>query len=292
MIKDIVVQLSLGERASPAEGYAISVAATFHAHVAGIAFLYPPIVPFAGVGYTPTLAEFGGSSLGAGNIPPEIIEAQQLDNAAAAKAAIKRFATASARAGVSVEPLTPGASFAGVGDQFGRIARHFDLSVVEQAEPETSAIEEKIIEAVLFDSGRPVIVVPYIQKAPLKLDHVMVCWDGSRASSRAIADAMPFLERARSVEVVIVANERGKQDEIEGADMGQHLARHGLTVEVKRIVAGEIDVADVLLSHAADAETDFVVMGGYGHSRLREFVLGGVTRSILRTMTAPVLMSH
>jgi nucleotide-binding universal stress UspA family protein len=288
MIKDIVVQLSLGERASPAEGYAIYVAATFHAHVAGIAFLYPPIVPFAGVGYTPTLAEFGGSSLGAGNIPPEIIEAQQLDNAAAAKAAIKRFATASARAGVSVEPLTPGASFAGVGDQFGRIARHFDLSVVEQAEPETSAIEEKIIEAVLFDSGRPVIVVPYIQKAPLKLDHVMVCWDGSRASSRAIADAM----RARSVEVVIVANERGKQDEIEGADMGQHLARHGLTVEVKRIVAGEIDVADVLLSHAADAETDFVVMGGYGHSRLREFVLGGVTRSILRTMTAPVLMSH
>jgi len=120
----------------------------------------------------------------------------------------------------------------------------------------------------------------------------MVCWDGSRAATRAIADAMPFLERARRVEVVIVANERGKQNEIEGADMGQHLARHGLAVEVKRIVAGDVDVADMLLSHAADAETDFIVMGGYGHSRLREFVLGGVTRSILRTMTAPVLMSH
>ena len=195
--------------------------------------------------------------------------------------------------GVSAEPLTPNARLDGAGDSLAGIARYFDLSVVEQAEPETSAIEEKIIEAALFDSGRPVIVVPYIQKAPLKLDHVMVCWDGSRAASRAIADAIPFLERARRVEVVILSpTNAASRTRIEGADMGQHLARHGLTVEVKRIVAGDIDVADMLLSHAADAETDFIVMGGYGHSRMREFVLGGVTRSILRTMTAPVLMSH
>ena len=74
--------------------------------------------------------------------------------------------------------------------------------------------------------------------------------------------------------------------------MGQHLARHGLKVDVKRIAGGNIDVADALLSHAADSGTDFIVMGGYGHSRLREFILGGVTHSILRSMTAPVLMSH
>ena len=135
--------------------------------------------------------------------------------------------------------------------------------------------------------------MPYIQKAPLKLDRVMVCWDGSRSAARAIADAMPFLERAGLVEVVIiVANERDKQYEIEGVDMGQHLARHGLNVDVKRIDYGNLDVPDALLSHAADYDADFIVMGGYGHSRLREFVLGGVTRSILRTMTAPVLMSH
>jgi len=290
MIKDVVVNLSVGERASPAEDYALSLAATFAAHIAGVGFRYYPIIPVAGAPYT--VADVYGSSFDAGNIPPEVIEMQRRDNAAAAKAAIDRFATASARAGVSAEPLTPGASLAGAGEQFGRIARYFDLSVVTQAEPENSAIEEKIIEAALFDSGRPVIVVPYIQKAPLKLDHVMVCWDGSRAASRAIADAMPFLERARRVEVVIVTNERGKQDEIDGADMGQHLARHGLTVEVERIVASDVDVADMLLSHAADAETDFIVMCGYGHSRMREFVLGGVTRSILRTMTAAVLMSH
>ena len=183
------------------------------------------------------------------------------------------------------------ASFAGVGEQFGRIARRFDVSIVGQSEPESSAVEEIIAESALFESGRPVIIVPYIQKAPLKLDNVMVCWDGSRAAARAIADSMPLLAKARRVEVVIVTNER-QEDEIEGADMGAHLARHGLNVDVKRTALGDIDIADVLLSHAADAGSDFIVMGGYGHSRLREFVLGGVTRSIFRSMTAPVLMSH
>ena len=149
-----------------------------------------------------------------------------------------------------------------------------------------------IAESALFEAGRPVIFVPYIQKAPLKLDNVMVCWDGSRSAARAIADAMPLLERAGHVEVVIVGNESGKQDEIQGADMGRHLARHGLNVEVERITRGDIDVADVLLSHAANSGAEFIVMGGYGHSRLREFVLGGVTRGILHSMTVPVLMSH
>jgi nucleotide-binding universal stress UspA family protein len=276
MIKDIVVNLSVGQRASFTGDYAVSIAAAFDAHVAGIAFVCDPIVPVSGAGY----------------IPADVIERQEQDNAAAAKAALERFAKSADNAGVSNAPLTLSASFAGAADQFARIARRFDLSIIGQAEPETSAIEEVIIEAALFDSGRPLIAVPYIQKAPLKLDNVMLCWDGSRAAARAIGDAMPLLEKAGRVEVVIVANERGKQDEIEGADMGEHLARHGLNVEVKRTVLGDIDVADVLLSHAADAGTDFIVMGGYGHSRLREFVLGGVTRSILRSMTAPVLLSH
>jgi nucleotide-binding universal stress UspA family protein len=276
MIKDIVVNLSVGEKPGPAGDYAISVAAAFDAHLAGIAFLYDPIVPVSGAGY----------------IPAEVIETQERDNEAATRTALDRFTEASARAGVTAEPLTLSASFAGVGEQFGRIARRFDLSIVGQAEPETSAVEEIIAESALFESGRPVIIVPYIQKAPLKLDRVMLCWDGSRAVARAIADAMPLLVRAGRVEVVIVANERGKQDEIEGADMGAHLARHGLNVEVNRTALGDIDVADVILSHAADASSDFIVMGGYGHSRWREFVLGGVTRSIFRSMTAPVLMSH
>ena len=276
MIKDIVVNLSVGEGVHPAGDYAVSVASALEAHIAGIAFVYEVIVPMGRMGYS----------------PGEVIDALQYDNELAAKAAIDLFVKATSRAGVSAEPLTRSAGLADAGDQFGRIARRIDLAIVGQAKPEPSAVEEKIAEGALFDSGRPVIFVPYVQKAPLKLDHIMVCWDGSRPATRAIADAMPLLERAGTVEVVIVINERGKQEDIEGADMGQHLARHGLNVEVQRITRGDLDVADALLSHAADADVDFIVMGGYGHSRLREFVLGGVTRSILRSMVVPVLMSH
>jgi nucleotide-binding universal stress UspA family protein len=276
MIKDFVVNLEVGERTNQASSYAISLAAAFDAHLTGIAFLYDPIVPISGAGY----------------IPGEVIESQERDSKAAAKAAIDRFTAASDRAGISADSLTVNASLGGVGEMFSRIARRFDLSVVGQAEPEKSAVEEVIAEAALFESGRPVIVIPYIQKQPFKIDQVMVCWDGSRAAARAIGDAVPLLKKSQRVEIVIVANERGKEEEIAGADLGEHLARHDLNVEVKRTVLGDVDVADILLSHAADSGADFMIMGGYGHSRLREFVLGGVTRSIFRTMTVPVLMAH
>jgi nucleotide-binding universal stress UspA family protein len=175
---------------------------------------------------------------------------------------------------------------------FASLARRFDLSIVGQAEPDQAALDGLIVEAALFDSGRPMLVVPYIQRNGLRLDRVLLCWDGSRSAARAAADALPFLRRAKVVEVVTVASEPAKSDEMPGADIAQHLARHGVTVELKRIVTAETDVASTILSHAADSSADFLVMGGYGHSRLREFILGGVTREILASMTIPVLMSH
>jgi nucleotide-binding universal stress UspA family protein len=279
MIKDIVVNLSLREGGKSTGDYAVSVASALEAHIAGIAFVYDLNIPTSELGYNPR-----------GVL--DVADALRRDNEAAAKAAIERFAAATARAGVLAEPRMLSAATASAGDQFSRIARRFDLAIVGQTEPEGGAVEAIISENTLFDSGRPVIVVPYIHKAPFKLDRIMVCWDGSRPAARAIADAMPLLERAGSIEVVIIANERGKQDEIEGADMGQHLARHGLKVEVKRITRDNLDVANVLLSHSADSDANLIVMGGYGHSRLREFVLGGVTRTILHSMMVPVLMSH
>ena len=276
MIKDILANLSVTKDGGPAGDYAVSAAAALQAHLTGVAFIYDPVVPVSGTGY----------------IPAEVIESQEADNESAAKAAIKKFLMATDRAGISADPLTISASLAGAGDKFARMARRFDLAIVGQAQPETSTLEEIIGETTLFESGRPVILVPYIQKGAFKLDNVMVCWDGSRPAARAIGDAMPLLVKAGGVEIVIVTKERGKQDEIEGVDMGQHLARHGVKVEVHRIPGGDIDVADALLSHAADSGTDFIVMGGYGHSRFREFVLGGVTHSIFRSMTVPVLMSH
>jgi nucleotide-binding universal stress UspA family protein len=126
----------------------------------------------------------------------------------------------------------------------------------------------------------------------MTLDRIMVCWDASRAAARAVADALPFLKKAKQVDIVIVSDKPSSKDEIPGADLGQHLVRHSLEVEIKYIVSPEVDVPSTILSHAADFAADMIVMGGYGHSRLREFVLGGVTRSMLKSMTVPVLMSH
>lgn len=275
MIKDIIVNLGLGAH-DPAGDFAISVANTFDAHLLGVAFVYDPIIP--------------GTVMG--GIPPQFIESQRIDSEKTARTAVARFEQAAKRAGVSYESLNVSASISGAAERLGRLARRFDVAIVGQPEREKSAPDEVVDEGVLFESGRPVIFVPYIQKAVLKLDRVMVCWDGSRAATRAIADSLPFLRKAKKVEIVMVAGKAGKEDEIPGVDLGQHLARHGLEVDVKRITAPDIDVSSTILSYAADTNADMIVMGGYGHSRLREFILGGVTRSILETMTVPALMSH
>jgi nucleotide-binding universal stress UspA family protein len=279
MIKDIVVSLGVGAQ-DPAGEFAISIAEAFKAHVTGLAFSYEPIIPGAVMG----------------GIPPEFIESQRVDSDKKARAAVTRFEAAANRAGVSAETLMQTASVSGAADRLAHIARRFDLVVVGQANGDDSVPDEVLDEAALFESGRPVIFVPFIQKAGLKLDRVMVCWDGSRAATRAVADSLPFLKKAKLVEIVIVASKPGKKsdlaDEIAGADLGQHLARHGLKVEVKKITSSDIDVPSTILSYAADSSADMIVMGGYGHSRLREFILGGVTRTILESMTVPVLMSH
>ncbi len=122
----------------------------------------------------------------------------------------------------------------------------------------------------------------------------MVAWDASREAARAVSDALPILERASSVAVVSV-NPRSRDfghGDVPGADIALHLARHGVKVDVQRIETRDLDVGNALLSHVASESADLLVMGGYGHSRLREMVLGGATRTILGEMTVPVLMSH
>jgi nucleotide-binding universal stress UspA family protein len=274
MIKDIIANLSVTENGGVVGDYAVSVAAALQAHLTGVAFIYDPIVP---------------TSVGRYN-PAEIIETQRAANEMAAESAIRSFTVAGNGAGILFEPLTLSASLAGAAYRFARAARRFDLTIVGQ--PEMSRMEWIIGETTLLESGRPMLMVPYIQKRPFKIDNAMICWDGSRAAARAVADAIPILGKGGPIEIVIVTNERGKQYDIEGADIGQHLARHGLKVNVHRLPGGDIEVADALLSYAADSATDFMVMGGYGHSHLREFVLGGVTRSIFQSMTVPVLLSH
>ena len=276
MIKDLVVNLTVEAARDPAADFAVSIAAAFQAHIAAVAFAFDPVV-------TPAVLDGLSSTW---------VDAQRDEFRAAAKAAIDRFEAAARREGLSAEHRFFETSLGDAIALFGRVARRFDLSVVKQQEPDRPNGDDLIIEAALFQSGRPTVVVPYIQTAPLKLDRVLVAWDGSYGAARAIGDAMPFLRRAKAVDIVMVADGRTRKDEVPGVEIGNHLARHGLEVEVRQLVADGMDVANTILSHAADNAVDFMVMGGYGHSRLREFVLGGATRGILQTMTVPVLMAH
>jgi nucleotide-binding universal stress UspA family protein len=133
-------------------------------------------------------------------------------------------------------------------------------------------------------------VIPYIG-APQNLGKkILVAWNASREASRAVADAMPMLEAADSVEVFAV--EPNGMGDAPGADIAAHLARHGINATANKTTGLDIDVGDVLLNQAADSGADLIVMGGYGHSRMRELVLGGATRHILEHMTVPVLLSH
>jgi len=276
MIKDLVVNLTVGTDRDPAAQFAMSIAAEFEAHITGIAFAYDPVI---------TPAVMDGLSAG-------WVDALRSENRAAAQEAVDRFEAVARREGLSAQHRIIEAALGRAANLFGRIARRFDLAVVSQTDPDRALPDDLLIEAALFESGRPLVVVPYIQQEDLKLGHVLACWDGSRNAARAIADSLPFLMRGKKVEIVIVAGGDGKADELPGADLGEHLARHGLNVEVKRLVAADVDVSNVILSYAADRAADFIVMGGYGHSRLREFILGGATRGILQSMTVPVLMAH
>jgi len=174
-------------------------------------------------------------------------------------------------------------------------ARYADLLVVGQADPEdVAASRGDLPEAMAFATGRPVLVVPKIGALSPVGRTVMVCWNASRESARAAADALPFLRAAEKVIVLVVdpeisADGHGQEP---GADVALWLARHGVNVIVQRDVAADTRVGEIILSRAADSGADLIVMGIYGHSRLREFVLGGASRTLLESMTVPVLMSH
>lgn len=274
MIKDIVAKLSVGKPRDVAGEFAVTTAKLFEAHLTAVAFANEPPITSVSDG-----------------VSRELIANYRAEQRAYADKAEQMILNSARLAGVDCETRVHANTLTDAAKVFGVIARDYDLSVVAQGEPDDDAAETLTIEAALFESGRPVVVVPYIQKAGMKLDRVMVCWDGSRNAARAVGDALPFLRMAARIEVVTVeANER--RNELKGAQIAEHLARHKLPVELKPLIAPDLEVANVILSHAADSAADLIVMGGYGHSRLREFVFGGVTRGMIGSMTVPVLMSH
>ncbi len=170
-------------------------------------------------------------------------------------------------------------------------SRYADLVITSQGRAEDEGYDDYLTEELLMGSGRPTLIVPSYGKFPTVGERVLVAWNRTRESARAVHDAMPFLTRAKSVRIMEVNPDRGDKH-IAGADIALHLARHGVQAETGSTSAEDIDTGDVLLSRAADLGADLLVMGAYGHSRLREYTFSGVTLHLLRHMTIPVLMSH
>jgi len=275
MIKNIILNIEQDASRDGVGEYAISIAEEFESYLAGVGM--------AGLDIPTVMMP---------DFPANLAEKILAENEETARQSVKRFEQAATRRGISFEHRLVTRHVA-ASTLFSTMARRFDLSVIMQTDVDAGIINETLIEATLFDSGRPIIVVPFFQKEPLKLEKIVCCWDGSRAATRAINDAIPFLKRAKSTELFIVVNEKTSgDDEIRGVEMAKHLARHSVHVDIETVPVADIDVPNAILSHVADCSANLIVMGGYGHSRFREFVLGGATRTILSSMTAPVFMSH
>lgn len=176
-------------------------------------------------------------------------------------------------------------------------ARYANLSIItaaqDQSHVETDLIAA-IFSALLFESGRPVLVIPPHHAAVFPISHAVVAWQPTREGTRALHDALPLLLTARTVDVLIVDPVVGEHRRAEGlgADIAGHLARHGIEVNVVVRPLQRETIATALLRHAVESGAQLLVAGGYGHSRLREWTMGGTTRELMRTICLPILFSH
>jgi nucleotide-binding universal stress UspA family protein len=175
-------------------------------------------------------------------------------------------------------------------------ARYADLTILGQRNPDDTSLaaEGNVVATTLLSSGRPVIALPYVGDFPVIGRKVLIAWKSTREAARAINDAVPLLQQADAVTVLAINPQGGiKGDgEVPAADVALHLARHGVKASAAHTVAKEVAEGEALLNYASDLQSDLIVAGGYGHSRMREFVFGGVTRTLLTAMTAPVFLSH
>jgi nucleotide-binding universal stress UspA family protein len=175
-------------------------------------------------------------------------------------------------------------------------ARGADLAIIGQPDPADADVTfaGELANAAILASGRPVLVIPYIGVQGAIGTTALIALDRSRESARAVADALPLLERARKVIVVAItaAAEETLGDTQARKQIADYLAGHGIAAEVQHVELPDIGIGELLLSHAADNGADLIVMGAYGHARFQELVLGGVTRTMLTAMTVPVLMAH
>ena len=225
-------------------------------------------------------------------LPPEVHEVQRKGFEEAARRAEKIWTEIIDASGESAEwRCEEGALI----ETLSLHARYVDLLVLGQVDSDDPrSVGEGLVDAVVLESGRPVLLVPRKGAGKSIGDVTLVAWNAKREAVRAVSDAMPILERAKRV-VVLTVNARAEDPDNQGipaADICLHLARHGIDTEAENVFGASAAVGELVLEHASRLGADLVVMGAYGHSRLREFVLGGATAHVLEHATIPVLLAH
>jgi nucleotide-binding universal stress UspA family protein len=280
MIKNILVHIPTERPMRPVIDGSVSLAKDFSAHVDAVA-----------IGYISTSAAYVVNGSAAAAVAA-VFEMEQERAAERASAALAVFETEARNAGISYATRSiadmPGEAAASI----GVTARLYDLAVVAQPEAERQTSDNTISTEILIQAGAPVLFIPHIFRGVFKAKRIGICWDGSRLAGRALRDAKPFLAQADTLIAISINGADSVPPEASAQELSRHLARAGLQIKSIDLPASRSDIQPSILSRAADENIDMLVMGAYGHSRLREGILGGVTREMLRTMTVPTLMSH
>ncbi len=277
--KNILVHLDESKACGFRVEAAASLAAAHDAHLTGLALAVEPNLP--GFAYN--------------QLQSAAIKAMREQVTARAGQLAESFEQALKGKDVKLETLAKACVQTEIAPLIGLHARYADLVVMGQADPDAPPPGGMHLpEEVALGAGRPVLVVPYVGARKTLGEHITVAWDAGREAARAISDALPALVAAKSVQVLVINPEvsRERHGADPGADIARYLARHDVKVEVQRLTTRELSVGDTILSVLADRGSDLLVMGAYGHSRLRELMLGGVTRQLMTHMTVPVLLSH
>jgi nucleotide-binding universal stress UspA family protein len=268
--KDIAVYLSDDDHSNERMDAAMELAKQHGANLTGIYVMTQPVIP----------------SFIQAEIPTELIEERIREVKAHAHSRKEAFEGKLEAAGIT------GTFLLMEGDAVeaaAGVSRYVDLVIAGQPDPDHPVADDAVTEGLLMSSGRPVLVMPYVGKQTDIGKRVMVAWNGTREGSRAVHDGLAMLKQAEEVIVFEVNPQDGAFD---ANDMCDHLKRHGVNAIAKHTVALDLEISDALLSAISDNSIDLLVMGGYGHSRIRELALGGATREIMHAMTCPVLMSH
>lgn len=285
MFKDILVHLDDGPRSAVRQKIATSLARQSGAHLTGI-FIVD--IPGSDLFYGAGMPFAGGGGV------DRMVSGLREEAALRGEATGDAFRDTLRREGLEGEWRLADGDTSTI---LSLHARYADLTILGQPneeEPYKGSSPDSVLVGVMLSSGRPILAVPYAGAFDTVGNRVLIAWNASREATRAVNDALPLLRTASQVTVLAVNPERGIGDhgDVPAADIALHLARHGVKAKAAHTVAEDISEGDALLSYAADIGADLIVCGGYGHSRAREMVFGGVTRTLLREMTVPMLMSH